>query len=72
LRAPLASILGLVTLFERVNLKEEDKLTLAHLKQSAINLDIIIRAVMESIEKADHIDDNNNMEAPMELKGEVK
>ncbi|CAN5622578.1 hypothetical protein BH10BAC4_BH10BAC4_14360 [soil metagenome] len=50
LRAPLASILGLVDLFNRMNLKEEDKVVVKHLEESAQNLDTVIRSVMSAIE----------------------
>ena len=53
LRAPLASILGLITLFERSDQTEENKILLQHLKESSQNLDKVIRSVMDSIEKAD-------------------
>jgi hypothetical protein len=53
LRAPLASILGLVILMERLKLPQEDKIILAHLSQSAKRLDEIIHEVMNAINTAD-------------------
>ena len=53
LRAPLASILGLVILIEKVKLPEEDKVILAHLSQSAKRLDEIIHEVMNAIDNTD-------------------
>ena len=53
LRAPLASILGLVTLVERMDLKEEDKIIIKHLTQSAKNLDLIIHSIIAAIENSD-------------------
>jgi Bacterial extracellular solute-binding proteins, family 3 len=50
LRAPLAGIMGLVPLFDRSNLNEENKTILDHLDKSAQNLDIVVRSVMNSIE----------------------
>lgn len=53
LRAPLASILGLVTLIDRMKLNEEDKIIVDHLNQSAKKLDDVIHSAMDVIENAD-------------------
>ncbi len=53
LRAPLARILGLVILLERIELGEQDKTILNHLSQSAKTLDEIIHEIMKAIDKSD-------------------
>lgn len=58
LRAPLASILGLVNLLERVTLPEDDKTLVIHLKDSAKKLDVIVHSVMNAIDATE--DDNNS------------
>lgn len=52
LRAPLASILGLISLLERVSLSKEDEVLLSHLKDSAKRLDTIVHSVMNAINAA--------------------
>jgi len=59
LRAPLASILGLVALIDKMDLKEEDKILIAHLDQSAKNLDVIIHSIMDAIDKSDSKNQNS-------------
>ncbi len=56
LRAPLASILGLVTLIDRMNLSEEDKTIVSHLDKSAKRLDEIVHSIMEAIDDSDRKD----------------
>ncbi len=53
LRAPLASVLGLVQLLERVNLRDETKTLITQLKKSSTNLDSVMRRAMNVIEKAE-------------------
>jgi ligand-binding sensor domain-containing protein len=53
LRAPVASILGLIHLALKLELKEEEKEILIHLKDSADKLDAIVRSITEAIEKGD-------------------
>lgn len=53
LRAPLARILGLVILIDKIKLPEEDKVVVSHLNQSAEDLDKIIHSVMDAIDKSD-------------------
>lgn len=50
LRAPLVSILGLVNLIHRLNIPEEEKILVAHLKTASEKLDIIVHEVMKSVE----------------------
>lgn len=57
LRAPLASILGLIGLLERVALAEQDKILLKHLKDSAARLDVIVHTVMDAIQPTDPRED---------------
>ena len=53
LRAPLASILGLVILIEKIKLMEEDKIIIDYLSLSAKELDEIIHSVMNAIDNSD-------------------
>jgi ligand-binding sensor domain-containing protein len=53
LRAPLASILGLVNILSKVKLEEQDKEILGHLKESSERLESIVRTITEAIEKGD-------------------
>lgn len=53
LRAPVASILGLMDLLLKLELNEEAKYISTHLKDSTEKLDDIVRSIRESIEKAD-------------------
>lgn len=63
LRAPLASILGLVNILSKVKLEQQDKLILDHLKESSERLESIVRTITEAIERGDtptfgeHIDE---------------
>lgn len=60
LRAPLASILGLVMLIEKMKLTEEDKVIIAHLSHSAKKLDEIIHTVMDAIDVSNSEDSGNS------------
>jgi hypothetical protein len=51
LRAPVASILGLINLMQKLELKEEERVYLAHLNDSAKKLDDIVSTITESIER---------------------
>jgi ligand-binding sensor domain-containing protein len=53
LRAPVASILGLINLISKAESKEEEKQISAHLKESADKLDNIVHSMTEAIEKGD-------------------
>lgn len=53
LRAPLASILGLVNILMKLKLEEEDKVILDHLRQSSERLESIVRTITEAIERSD-------------------
>ncbi len=53
LRAPVASILGLVNLASKLELKEGDKEIISHLNDSAQRLDAIVQSITEAIEKGD-------------------
>ncbi|MBS1505449.1 MAG: transporter substrate-binding domain-containing protein [Bacteroidetes bacterium] len=50
LRAPLASILGLVSLVNRVKLPPEDMILINHLNDSAKKLDDVVHSVMNAID----------------------
>ena len=53
LRAPVASILGLIHLMQKLELKEEEKVYLAHLKESAKKLDEVVSSITEAIERGE-------------------
>ncbi len=53
LRAPVASILGLINLMRTVELKESEKLYLEHLQRSADKLDAVVTSITLAIEKGD-------------------
>lgn len=51
LRAPVASILGLINLMKSIEIREADKVYLEHLNQSAKNLDEVVSSITEAIER---------------------
>lgn len=53
LRAPLASILGLVQLIDKMKLSDDDKVVINHLNHSSKKLDEVIHSIIEAIEKAE-------------------
>ncbi len=53
LRAPVASILGLINLMRTVTLKPEVKIYLEHLEKSADKLDNVCNSITRAIEKGD-------------------
>jgi len=53
LRAPVASILGLVNLACKLELEEEEKEIIKHLEDSAQRLDAIVQSITQAIEKGD-------------------
>ncbi len=53
LRAPVASILGLINLFRSISLDDEGKSVVNHLEKSALKLDNIVKSITEAIEKGD-------------------
>ncbi|HEV8514981.1 MAG TPA: triple tyrosine motif-containing protein, partial [Cyclobacteriaceae bacterium] len=53
LRAPVASILGLIHLMQKLKLDEEEKIYLEHLQQSAKKLDAVVSSITEAIERGD-------------------
>ncbi len=53
LRAPVASILGLINLMRTVDLKPEQKIYLEHLEKSADKLDNVCNSITRAIEKGD-------------------
>jgi hypothetical protein len=60
LRAPLASILGLVALISKFPLRDGDKEIVEHLDQSAKKLDKVIHSVMNAIDGTSDSDNNNS------------
>jgi signal transduction histidine kinase len=51
LRAPVASILGLINLMKSIELKDDEKIYLKHLETSAERLDSVVREIGRAIEK---------------------
>lgn len=51
LRAPVASILGLINLMRTVKLQEDEKIYLKHLESSAEKLDSVVRSIGKAIER---------------------
>jgi len=54
LRAPLASILGLINILNTIELNPRDKIILEHLNDSSEKLEQIVRTITEAIERGDH------------------
>ena len=55
LRAPLASILGLVNLTSKIKFSDEEKVILEHLQLSAEKLDTIVHSMTDAIAQADEV-----------------
>lgn len=55
LRAPLASILGLINLTSKIKFADEEKVILEHLQLSAEKLDAIVHSMTEAIQQADEV-----------------
>jgi light-regulated signal transduction histidine kinase (bacteriophytochrome) len=53
LRSPVASILGLLNLLSKSDLKDDSKVIRDHLQDSAKKLDQVVRSITQAIEKAD-------------------
>jgi len=53
LRGPVASILGLINLMQKLKLSEDEKVYLEHLQQSARKLDAVVSSITEAIERGD-------------------
>ncbi len=53
LRAPVASILGLINLMRTMELNEDEKVYLEHLQRSADKLDDVVNSITRAIEKGD-------------------
>lgn len=53
LRAPVASILGLIHLMQKLQLSEDEKVYLTHLNDSAKKLDVVVSSITEAIERGD-------------------
>jgi signal transduction histidine kinase len=53
LRAPVASILGLINLMQKLRLSEDEKIYLEHLQQAAKRLDSVVGSITQTIERAD-------------------
>ncbi|HWA34882.1 MAG TPA: triple tyrosine motif-containing protein, partial [Cyclobacteriaceae bacterium] len=53
LRAPVASILGLISLMQNIQLQEEEKIYLKHLETSAEKLDKVVRSIGHTISKGE-------------------
>lgn len=55
LRAPVASVMGLVNLLEKSNLKEDEKEIVNHLMKSTEELDAVIKEIRERLESNDEM-----------------
>jgi ligand-binding sensor domain-containing protein len=53
LRAPVASVLGLINLMSRAKLDDEGKAIIKHMDDSAEKLNAIVRSITKAIERAD-------------------
>ncbi|HRW99019.1 MAG TPA: hypothetical protein P5280_05990, partial [Cyclobacteriaceae bacterium] len=53
LRSPVASILGLVNILSKMDLKDETKNINNHLKETTEKLDLIVSDITRAIEKGD-------------------
>jgi ligand-binding sensor domain-containing protein len=53
LRAPVASVLGLVNLIKKCELSEEAKTIVTHMEDSAEKLEVVVRNITKAIEKGD-------------------
>jgi ligand-binding sensor domain-containing protein len=53
LRAPVASILGLINIIEKIELEENDKVIVQHLRESAKRLDSVVSSITQAIERGD-------------------
>ncbi len=53
LRAPVASVLGLINLIKKVELDEDGKLIVQHLEESATKLDKVVNSITQAIERGD-------------------
>lgn len=53
LRSPLASILGLINLMKRIEVKKDDRIYLELLQHSAKDLDTVVSSITKAIERSD-------------------
>jgi len=53
LRAPVASVLGLIQIFRSFEMNDEEKVAVEHLENSTRTLDVIVTAMIRAIEKGD-------------------
>jgi signal transduction histidine kinase len=53
LRSPVASIMGLITIFRSIPLDEDGKNVVSHLEKSTVKLNDIVRDITKAIEKGD-------------------
>ena len=54
LRAPVASVLGLINLISKCDLDQEAKTIVAHMEDSADKLNDVVRNITKAIEEGDH------------------
>ncbi|MBT1705020.1 hypothetical protein [Chryseosolibacter indicus] len=60
LRAPVASILGLINLIKKGNLDEDTRNMVSHLQLSADKLDAVVNSITKAIEKGDDYKDTSD------------
>jgi ligand-binding sensor domain-containing protein len=53
LRAPVASVLGLINLIKKIELDEDGKVIVQHLEESATKLDTVVNSITQAIERGD-------------------
>jgi len=53
LRAPVASVLGLINLIAKCELNEEAKTIVTHMEDSAEKLNVVVRSITKAIERGD-------------------
>jgi ligand-binding sensor domain-containing protein len=51
LRAPVASILGIINLMKRIDFDDDDRVYLEHLHRSSRELDAVVRSITQAIER---------------------
>jgi hypothetical protein len=72
LRAPVASVLGLINLTSKVKLNDEDKILIEHLQLSAEKLDTIVHSMTDAIAEGDDVMDSGKYYKPVSLSAITK
>lgn len=64
LRAPVASILGLINLTDRIELEQEERIIIEHLRAAAQRLELVVGNITKAIERGDHPLPQSNIDNP--------